>query len=1152
MPVAVSMHACSAWPMSIDFVAFRLFLAGYSVEEAVEQLMALQRETPLKPLLPRTFAALPSSSTSSNSGRDLEASPASSSQSVSGSVARRRHRRQKRASQKPQYSLPVMHASAHQVEDGRLTAEVENPEEITTTTESILEAALPCTSSAGNDPSEVPPPATISAVGISASPSTAVCVLASSSASQSTQSPQTHCRFPPHHQDRWRRCRRSEEKKLLHSALQSSRSRTGVASSTATTHASLLLPPTLNNVHTESMPFAPGFTTLRRPTDDSFVSANAAFPTADTCGCNGTRAGAARGNQHLQRVNVSSNKAPQPSEQRPDKRPKDHAERECFCLDEGYIKFQRQLQETEAMGGAGVGFSCLQSRYLFEEVTEQYQAFRELAREEQLGSPYAFLSNYYIPIPVATRLQLLQMYYETDAGVFQWAFGDKLSRFDLPAALSAVREEKINRTLPGGVGGLGSGSAGSGSAADGVGAAASFWASRWKSSPGKLATMNAATVARLSEQHVDALRRQWENVKHVCSTVAALYRGKGGLCVPLDMPLLTTIHQCFGLRNEQALDYATAAFGFEHRLETRLFEHLHNFSEYGAICSILASLWCDRSGYLLCEVFRAGCHRLSRLLDEYRILSELHLIVFGEAMRPRWQVQLDEVQRVITTSSLVDKNSVASATVANSLAPAISGSVATPVQATGGATPTLCTSTGVGGPHFGGAPGGSGHLGSTIGGAIPDAGSTNTFTSAASPTATGQSSATNMHSPFSGNGQFSRSFLMEFPFLMKHLFRISVALGGSGGVNDGLDIFFTRIYSYLEHLSSRTAPAIVSRVMSAAAPGGSAMTAACTVASQNGVSAGSSGAVSCFSSSTAPFGSPSRLRHGSRAQSDGDLTRAAVEGGVTTKAATAAATPPPHGAKPKSTTSTCFGTNVSGPTRSSLTRVRSSSHLPQVSDSRGGNADATTVSTVTSAATLRTAGGGSSCPDDVMGVNAPCSYVVSPVVNTSLFQASSVLLPLTGVIAANNGPTIGSFTSSQQLLPRVANRGLAQEDEPANTDTGTRGGKGEILARSTAAGARVTSRSPPSIGVSISSPTKQPEHVSTSLLSSQVSDMVLKVVDKRYLRELCKLLTALPHSWQQLTALTKDDHTATDRALSDLAMALKAITQVLMASDDFH
>lgn len=1234
MPVSVSMHACSTWPVSIDFVVFRFFLAGYSVEEAVEQLMALQ-SVPPPSTAARQRTASASSSTSaalSDAASDSGISAVSTtSPSVSRSTARRAQARRQGSRRPlppapPPQALPTPQDTAQLTEDVRVDAAEEAPEELTVASSlPTVPATLPRAGSVPRPHSGAHTPTTVAAyaatvttmttsaadislTSISASrsgaPSPAV---ADAAAGKSAADHRTRHRSHHHHRSHTHHHSQAHTqqadrdkarsgtgacKKAHHSTAQSSRQRTAANSSTTTTRTSFALPSTLNNGsagNNDSVPFAAGLSSFRRSTDDATAAAlTAAAGAANGSGLRAAgAAGAYHGHHQQHRASSGEAKVSSSSQQRRERRRRDRAERQCFFLNEGYIKFQRQLQEVEAIGGAGIGASSLQSRYLFEEVSEQYQAFRELAREEQLGSPYAFLSNFYLPIPVATRLQLLQMYYQTDPGVFRWAFGDKLSRFDLPAALSAVQEEYANGTLPAGAARHGGGAAGDGSGgpvgggSGPAGGGGFFWTSRWKSSPGKLATMDAATVLRLGDQYVDALRRQWENVKHVCVTVAALYRGKGGLCVPLDMPLLTTIQQCFGLRQEQALDYATAAFGYEHRLETRMFAHLHHFSEYGAICSIAASLWCDRSGYFLCESFREGCRRLARLLDEYRVLSELHQLVFGEAMRPRWQVQLDEVQRVITTSSLVEKNTMASAAVPGTgpvPAAGVGGGVAGGATASASGTPTagagpsalhaaLSTPPPPGAMGSSGGGGGCGHGAAHAGhGLAADAAGT-------SAAAAGASS---MHSPLSGNGQYSRRFLMEFPSLMKHLLRVCVALGGNGGVNDALDIFFNRIYAYLEVLSSRSAPAIVSLVVNAAAP---ALGAATPQAGAGGLASGGSsscgGAVGPLSAaaSVPTSGRPPLLPpYGERVRSDGDLSRAPTDNGCT-MAPTPGSLVGAQGPGQQSGLSGCSAssrtnTSLSRPLRAGLTRSPSANALFRSSGTRasigGGGPEGTSLSALASAADLR-----ASVEDGVpVGTSSSFPYAASTVVNTSLFHPASVLLPLTAAMAAQGGSVAGSFVSSP-LLPTVASRGFASEEEPTGPEADGSAAHLEpqppraasaTTAAAAAAGAGVGGRFPgvssltsPSGGAGVGSGFATAlQSGAATLLPSQVSDMVLKVIDKRYLRELCTLLTALPRGWRQLTALTPEDHAATDKAVSDLVMALKAITQVLMASDDFQ
>ncbi|KPI87950.1 hypothetical protein ABL78_2941 [Leptomonas seymouri] len=1216
MPVSVSMHACSVWPVSTDFTVFNFFLKGYSVEETVEELMVLQSVAPENAQATQrtSFASSSSSATSTASSSSSELSPHSPNNSAKSysptnslpfTAHSRSHLERTRGSAEKRQdahntalgTIPTkyrLHANGSELltEDTRVQDNEERLEDLALPSASPMMAAnVPsqCTGSAGPQTSTAPVPAI-----------TAVDTSTNAARPPQTAAPPAQSRHPytdgyengqptkisqqEQQQRSSHRIRRSPQKGRRHHnathtcsshhAHHSNRKRqphrpdairsssalhTTTTSAASTTTTSFVLTPiwsydTNVNTHSSSSRQHTRHSSAMPSMEDFTTAADCTMAKGSSGSCNNTNTTTTTGDGK----NSSS-------DNRRRARHKKRREQQCFFLNEDYMRFQRQLQEAEAIGGVGRGSSSLQSRFLFEEVTEQFQAFRELAREEQLGSPYAFLSNYYLPIPVAARLELLRMYYETDPGVFQWAFGDKLNRFDLPAALAEVRVEVMSGNLAsstpsksllgasgaggsshlsnGGGGGsiFGSASGAAGSVGGGSGGGGTFWSGRWKSSPGKLATMDAATLVRLSEQHTDALRRQWENVKHVCVTVAALYRGKGGMCVPLDMALLTTIQQCFGLRHKQALDYATAAFGYEHRLETRLFDRLKTFSEYGAICSIVASVWCDDSGYFLSDAFRAGCRRMGRLLDEYRLLSELHPFIFGEPMRPRWQVQLNEVQRVITTSSLVDKNAVASAT-----AVAAAGSPVAPGTGSAGLSVAVSNNSMAGlagGGSLNGAMGSSGGCNAGLassggsGGSGGGAGIWEGSSSSPSATATNTgNNSTNMHSPFSGNGQYSRQFLMEFPSLMKHLLRICVALSNSGGVNNALDIFFTRVYSYLEVLSSRTAPAIVSMVMNAAGSGGLAAAGLC---SHHGSFVG--GTAAAPNASPGVFGKPPLPPHVTRAHSHSDLGRA----GTGTEMSASAALPPSQttpGAASPATASSVH--SISSPTMPPKAMSTPSFFEVPGSDRQG----------LVTTETLPSIGSrlDSSSVDDVLAAGSAIPYVASTVVNTSLFHPASALIPLSAAIAVHNASSIASNFSSAPMAALIG-RNFSAEDEPlewSTVATGSVGNSNNTNSSAPGAAAGLRSHNPSFLGVGGS--VCGGAGAANSLSTSQVGDMVRKVVDKRFLRELCMLLVALPKAWRQLTTLTTEDHAATDKTMSDLAMALKAITQVLMASDDFH
>ncbi|KPA76678.1 hypothetical protein ABB37_07527 [Leptomonas pyrrhocoris] len=1207
MPVSVSMHACSVWPMTVDFTVFRFFLQGYSVEETVEQLMALQNVAPEDACAKRrtssASSSLSSSSTASTatssssrlsvhspdhfsgSGSPGNSPPAAVlARGLPGSRRNSAGHRQDAQRSSPDTSTGAADATSSTSnafrasesellrEDKRVTLEEEHPEELTLTPGNASPyrptAPAPVTTAVHTSTNAARPPH--STEPAARSRYTHASGQENSQPEKASQPPLPLPSTPhvhrPRHQHSLRphnptheppshhnhHDRRKKKSRHFDATRNSSVQQTTSISATTTAATSFVLPPMWNcdcnaTPHNSSL--------LQHTHHNSGVPSTEDLTTAvDSATAKDN--GASYNNNNNATFTVPGGDKNSLSENRRAARRKRHKERQCFFLNEDYVKFQRQLQEVEAVPGVGMGASSLQSRFLFEEVTEQFQTFRELAREEQLGSPYAFLSNYYLPIPIAARLELLQTYYETDPGVFRWAFGDKLTRFDLPGALAAVREAymsgnlsspNLNKSLFGtssGSGNLfgangGAAAHGRGGSSSGGGGGGSFWSGRWKSSPGKLATMDAATVVRLGEQHTDALRRQWENVKHVCVTVAALYCGKGGMCVPLDMSLLTTIQQCFGLRHEQALDYATAAFGYEHRLETRLFDRLHSFSEYGAVCSIVASVWCDESGYFLSESFRTGCRRVGRLLDEYRLLSELHSCIFGESMRPRWQVQLDEVQRVITTSSLVDKNTVASAT-------AVAGSpVASGTNLAGLSAGANSNNNGSG---FAGGRGGANACGGSPSGAIGGGGYNTGLSGGGGVNGNGGGNAgggdgggvspgvtptnANVHSPFSGNGQYSRRFLMEFPSLMKHLLRVCIALGNNGGVNDALDIFFTRVYCYLEALSTRGAPVIVSMLMNASGP---ARLAAAGLTS-NHDSVGGSGAAAP-SAAPGAFGKPPLPPVAERAGSHSDFGHAGarLERGTST---TALPAPWP------SDSPSLVRANSAHTIRASAMPPRSMSS-PTLSGEMGGEgrqglAATTMTDTLPPAGATYTSGA-----EDVLVADA-----ADTVVNTSLYHPARALIPLSAAIAVHNAcNAAGSFASSP-VTAMPSGRSFGAEDESSEWNAAAAGSVNNSSTNPAAAVVTPRSNNPSFFGPGGNG--GGGVGAAHSLLTSQVGDMVRKAIDKRYLRELCMLLTALPKAWRQLTMLNAEDRAMTDKTVSDLAMALKAITQVLMASDDFH
>lgn len=837
------------------------------------------------------------------------------------------------------------------------------------------------------------------------------------------------------------------------------------------------------------------------------------------------------------------------------------AKDESFLFSDDFIEFQRKLAETEAMGrlsvsstGGSGSVASLQSRLLFEEITEQFRFFHSITREEELGSPFAFLSNYYLPLIVADRLRLLEMFYEVDAGVFLLMFGNRLTHFDLVSTLNLVGGEDLaGLTNSGVLGGWGAGARdhqgllhlGSGQSSSTIGGSvAQQWTAMWKSTPPKVASMNAATLRRLCTLHADSLRRQWDNVKTVCVSVASFYRGKGGLCVPLDMPLLTTIKQCYGFSNEVAVNYATMAFGFEHRLESRLFDRFHDFSEYGAICSVIGSLWCDRSEYFLCESLVSGCRRLARLLDESRILGELHQALFGEVMRPRWQVQLDEVQRAISTTSLGDKNSMASAAAVLMKGNGGIDSAGGPLQEgqTGGAgngSRGAGSPAGVAMPIFN-VQGGSGMAGNVtnssptggnIAGAANGGGMTGSPASAGAPAimaqghgsgvASGDNNSSTHNSVFSGNRKFSRRFLLEFHSLMKHIVRLFIAIGSNRSINDALDVFFLRVYTYLESLSSRSAPAVVSLVMNSAAN----------------------------NTPTAPGLNPSLPR----VTSSGSLNGPA--GALTQRCRSM--TELHHAAHPSSIPSSAVVARREGKAEEladydlgqrygsrSAPPAPCSSRAPESEDSYDRRRTVTENPCVTAA---------SSAPSFLSPTSCTAA---STVVNTSMVHPAATLLPLTAALAAHGGSAASpsSAPSSPFVTVPVYGRSFASQEElDCSEPVGSRGKRGTTAAPMAATGASTLDETRAFDRVDSSVLPHTPGgNGHAGLLSTEVSQIVLKAIDKCYLRELCMLLTAMPSCWQELSSLTPEDHATCDSAFTNVFMALKAITQILMASEDFH
>lgn len=436
---------------------------------------------------------------------------------------------------------------------------------------------------------------------------------------------------------------------------------------------------------------------------------------------------------------------------------------DSFLLNEDSLSLQRRLQIQD---GGPTQDTALKSCLLFEEITEQYNFYEILSQEDLLGAPYAFLSKHYLPLSITDRRTLVEEYYEVDPDVFRYYFGDKMNKCE-PIDLSTERH-----------------------------AAANIFG--WGSLRPTGISHEAAMV-RLLNINFGSLKRQWENIKKVCVSMVNMYSDRGDMFVPRGVPLLTAIRRCYGLREGLAVNYATAVFGYHHRITSRIVDRLNTFEDYGTLCGVVAAQWCDDSLLVLDGEFLGGCRRVARLLDESRVLAELHHVIFGEAMRARWQVQLDEVQRAIT----LEKNITSAAIYTASHAPATGrGANSSPA-----AQPTKSETSR-------GAPLNAAHGTEASGPLSPNTVSSISASPASSGVSAGFAAAA---ASLSANQRFSRRFLLEFPHVMRQLTRLATQLSMSGSISDALESFYTRIYLPLESVSARSGPAVTSLVLTSAA-----------------------------------------------------------------------------------------------------------------------------------------------------------------------------------------------------------------------------------------------------------------------------------------------------------------------------------------------
>jgi len=352
--------------------------------------------------------------------------------------------------------------------------------------------------------------------------------------------------------------------------------------------------------------------------------------------------------------------------------------------------------------------------------------------------------------------------------------------------------------------------------------------------------------------------------------------------------------------------------------------------------------------------------------------------------------------------------------------------------------------------------------------------------------------------------------------MMKHFVRLFVAIGSNRSINDALDIFFLRVYVYLESLSSRSAPAVVSRILNSTAG---------TLSTPSGVSTPAPALPAAASSGNlhTPSGSVSY-----RCRNQAELQRPAPV--VSSSSIPTASRRDGHGEE--------LLDGALGPPMDSRPPLHAPHSFKDLMGEEGtdhvdGSEEGSSVPA------------GASVPPFL----SPTSCTVAnTVVNTSLMHPAAALLPLTAALAAHGGSGVVP-PSSTPSSPFVAQPGygslfVSHEEVEYNATEGSRGVKDTAapVAMSSASESRAFDRMD---GMGL------PNAGGVGLLS-EVSQIVLKAIDKCYLRELCMMMTSMVTCWRELSSLTAEDHAICDAALTDILMALKAITQVLMASEDFH
>ncbi|CBH16297.1 hypothetical protein, conserved [Trypanosoma brucei gambiense DAL972] len=415
------------------------------------------------------------------------------------------------------------------------------------------------------------------------------------------------------------------------------------------------------------------------------------------------------------------------------------------------------------------------SVYLRKEIEEQFNIF-DVLRDNYLATPYAFLSSYAICMPLKDRRLLVEEYYSVNEEVLKFFFGDGMHKMEPDG-------EPETRFL--------------------------FWSRR----PKRCDDREKLRCAGISD---GSLKRQWENLKHVCTFLHSAYRGRGGKVISRNTPLLTALQRCFALRGFLGVDYATFVFGFEHQLKNRFCEKL-SYAECTNLCNVLATMWCDGSRLMLRQSFCNACARIARLLDENRVIAEIHQMMFGEAMRPRWQQQLDGMQRVIATNkgACSANNSRTEVATPAPVAPPAMASVSVdvlPPDADDRFLDSDSRSRVVSADVSLKREGDSCAFASSHGAPVACQDSNNTVATVnltvGSPATVGAAVSSNTGPSFahlSANGAFSRRFIFEYSSIIKFLSRIAAVIGSSGAMCEALDIFYNRVYVSLENLGARSA-----------------------------------------------------------------------------------------------------------------------------------------------------------------------------------------------------------------------------------------------------------------------------------------------------------------------------------------------------------